>query len=324
MSARRPGSEPNVREWVKVTPGETSRVRIQLIDEGLLEGTVRLRGDRVPPKPVTVSALRVGASYSDVVKVAASPDGAWSMRVRAGRYKLTAWMTDTGNQNGDQEKVVELEAGGSKLVELEVREARRPIVVTVLEPNGAPSVRATVMGSEAGRNEVLMEEVTDASGQVTMVADAIGGPAVDFWATNGVFSPTVGADGRFRVEDVAPGPHRVIAWGRGGQLADRQVTLTSGKGVDLGDWRMGPARVEPGRLGLYFGMSGDDVTVSWLAEGGPATSLRVGDVVKAIDGAPVLDAGEARQRELGAPGSPATLLILREGRTFPVTLTRAL
>lgn len=458
VAARRPGSETNVREPVKVTPGETSRVRIQLHEEGQLEGTVRLRGGRVPPRPVTVSALRIGAPYSESVKVAATPDGAWSMRVRAGRYKLTAWMTDTGNQNGDQEKVVELEAGGSKHVDLEVREASKPIVVTVLEPNGAPSVHATVMGGEAGKNEVLMEDVTDASGQVTMVADAIGGPTVRLWATNGgrrgdlpsvptsrtavtlqlaaggrltgtvrsaggrpvegfrlvatalrtdddfltrqeldfagdhfvvddmvagkvaltatlpdgragkaeatvtagsvtqvdvvveaggsltgrlvdasgaplaggfvdvdgVFSPTAGADGRFRVEDLAPGAHRVIAWGRAGQLADRQVTLTSGKSVDLGDWRMGPARVEPGRLGLYFGMSGDDVTVSWLAEGGPAAALRVGDVVKSIDGATLLDAGEARRRELGAPGSPATLVIHREGRTFPVTLTRAL
>ncbi|MCY1023344.1 carboxypeptidase regulatory-like domain-containing protein [Pyxidicoccus sp. MSG2] len=458
VAARRPGSETNTREMVKVAPGETSRVRIQLQEEGQLEGTVRLQGGRVPPRPVTVSALRVGAPYSESLKVAATPDGAWSMKVRAGRYRLTAWMTDTGNQNGDQEKVVELEAGGSKHVDLEVREASRPIVVTVLEPNGAPSVSATVMGSEPGKNEVLLEDTTDASGQVTMVADAVGGPSVHFWATNGgrrgdlpsvpssrtavtlqlvaggrltgtvrsaggravegfrlvvtslrtdddfltrqeldfagdrfvvedmlagrvaltatlpdgragkaeatvtadgvtqvdvvveaggaltgrlvdvsgaplaggfvdvdgVFSPTAGADGRFRVEDLAPGPHRVIAWGRRGQLADRQVTLVSGKPVDLGDWRMGPGRVEPGRLGLYFGMSGDDVTVSLLAEGGPATSLRVGDVVRSIDGATVRDAGEARQRELGAPGSPATLVILREGRTYPVTLTRAL
>ncbi|NTX09140.1 hypothetical protein, partial [Myxococcus sp. CA040A] len=82
------------------------------------------------------------------MKVAATPDGAWSMRVRAGRYTLTAWMTDSVSQNSDQQKVVELEAGGSKRVELEVREPSKPIVVMVLEPNGAPSVGATVMGSE--------------------------------------------------------------------------------------------------------------------------------------------------------------------------------
>ncbi|MFP2910088.1 carboxypeptidase-like regulatory domain-containing protein [Pyxidicoccus sp. 3LFB2] len=183
VAARRPGSQTNVRERVKVTSGETSRIRLKLTEEGLLEGTVRLQGGRVPPKPVTVMALKVGAAYVDARKVAATADGAWSMRVPEGRYKLTAWMTDTGNQNGDQEKVVELEAGGSQRVELEVREATRPIVVTVLEPNGAPSVAATVMGSEPGKHEVLLEDVTDASGQVTVVADGIGGPAVHLWAT---------------------------------------------------------------------------------------------------------------------------------------------
>ncbi|NMO21118.1 peptide-binding protein [Pyxidicoccus fallax] len=457
VAARQPDSETNVRERVIVTPGETSRVRLQLAAEGVIEGSVRLQGGRVPPKPVTVSALREGAPYSEAVRVPATPDGTWSMRVRAGRYTLTAWMTDTGNQSGDQQKVVELEAGGSKRVDLEVREARRPIVVTVLEPNGAPSVHATVMGGEVGGNEILLEDLTDASGQVTLVTDSLGGTAMHLWATNGgrrgdlpsvstsqgaitlrltdggrlsgtvrsaggravegfrlvasalrsdddfltrqeldfagdrfvvedmvagpvsltatlpdgragkaeatsipggttrvdivveagggltgrlldtrgaplqdtfvdvdgVMSPRTGADGRFRLDDLAPGAHRVSVWKAGGLRADRQVTLTAGKVVDLGDWRLGPARVEPGRLGLSFAMSGDDVTVSWLAEGGPAASLRVGDVVRTIDGATVLDAGEARRRELGAPGSPATLVILREGRTFPVTFTRA-
>ena len=215
----------------------------------------------------------------------------------------------------------ELDFAGDRFVVEDMVSGR--VALTVTLPDGrAGKAEATVTAGAATQVDVVVEAGGSLSGRLV---DTSGAPLVGgFVDVDGVFSPTVGADGRFRVEDVAPGPHRVIAWGRGGQLADRQVTLTSGKGVDLGDWRMGPARVEPGRLGLYFGMSGDDVTVSWLAEGGPATSLRVGDVVKAIDGAPVLDAGEARQRELGAPGSPATLLILREGRTVPVTLTRAL
>ena len=286
------------------------------------------------------------------------------------RGALPAHRVDDGHLNSERRPGEGGGAGGRRLkhAELEVREASRPIVVTVLEPNGAPSVTATVMGSEPGKNEVLLEDTTDASGQVTMVADAVGSPSVHFWATNGgggvlasvpssrtavtlqlvaggrltgtvrsaggravegfrlvvtslrtdddfltrqevldfagerfvvedmlagkvaltatlpdgragkaeatvtadgvtqvdvvveaggaltgrlvdvsgvplaggfvdvdgVFSPTAGADGRFRVEDLAPGPHRVIAWGRRGQLADRQVTLVSGKAVDLG------------------------------------------------------------------------------------------
>ncbi|MBN1207821.1 MAG: hypothetical protein JXB05_23355 [Myxococcaceae bacterium] len=37
----------------------------------------------------------------------------------------------------------------------------------------------------------------------------------------------------------------------------------------------------------------------------------------------VLTPGEARQRELGAPGSQATLSIRRDGQPRSVTLTRA-
>lgn len=101
------------------------------------------------------------------------------------------------------------------------------------------------------------------------------------------------------------------------------MTLTVGKELDLGDWRLGPPRVEPGRLGLAFGMSGKDVIISGITVGAETGELQVGDTVTAIDGATVLTAGEARQRELGAPGSLATLSIRREGQARMFTLTRA-
>ena len=459
VAAARPDSAVNTREPVKVEPGKTARVRLQLSDEGVLEGTVRMAGGGLPARPVTVFAQRVGAPRSEGLETPASADGTWSMRVGAGRYQLSAWMTDASAQSGSQEQVVELKAGQSRHVELELHPAKKPIVVTVLEPNGAPSVRATVMGSEAGRSNILAEQMTDESGRATLVVDGVGSESLHLWATNGgrrgdllavpstrtavtlplepgarltgsvrsaggravngfklmvtavrteeedfltqqqleftgdqfvvedVFasrlaitatlpdgragkaetttlpggtarvevvvdaggsltgrlldaktgtpigqayvdvdglrSPTTGEDGRFQVDDLAPGAHRVTAWSRGHALVDRQVTITAGKTKEVGDWRLSPTRVEPGRLGLTFGMSGNDVTVSWIAEGAETGDLRVGDVVTAIDGATVLDPGEARQRELGAPGSPCTLTLRRDGRTLTLTLTRA-
>ncbi len=459
VAAWRTGSEVNTREHVKVEPGQTARVRLQLSDEGVFEGTVRKAGGGLPARPVTVFVQRVGAPAYEGLEIPASAQGTWSARVGAGRYKLIAWMTDAPAQSEHQDKVVELKAGQSQRVELEVHEAKKPIVVTVLEPNGAPSVRATVMASEAGRSNILSEQLTDESGRATLVADGLGSDTLHLWATNGgrrgdllsvpstrtavtlqlepgarltgsvrsaggravqgfklmvtalrsededfltqqeleftgdqfvvedVFaarlaitatlpdgragkaettttpggtarvevvvdagssltgrlldaktgtplsqayvdvdglrSLTTGPDGRFRVDDIAPGAHRVTAWSRGHELVDRKVTLSAGKTQDLGDWRLGPTRVEPGRLGLTFGMSGTDVTISWIAEGAETGDLRVGDVVTAIDGATVLDPGEARQRELGVPGSPCTLTLRREGRTLPLTLTRA-
>ncbi|AKJ01505.1 Hypothetical protein AA314_03131 [Archangium gephyra] len=459
VAAARTGSTVNAREPVKVEPGQTARVRLQLSDEGVLEGTVRMAGGGLPARPVMVFAQRIGAPRSEGLEVPASANGTWSMRVGAGRYQLSAWMTDATAQSESQEQVIELKAGQSRHVALELHAAKKPIVVTVLEPNGAPSVRATVMGSEAGRSNILAERLTDESGRATLVVDGVGSDALHLWATNGgrrgdllsvpstrtavtlqlepgarltgtvrsaggravngftllvtalrtededfltqqqleftgdrfvvedVFasrvaitatlpdgragkaetttppggtarvevvvdaggrltgrlldaktgtpirlayvdvdglrSPTTGEDGRFQLDDLAPGAHRVTVWSRGHALVDRQVTITAGKTRDLGDWSLGPTRVEPGRLGLTFGMSGNDVTISFIAEGAETGDLRVGDVVTAIDGATVLDPGEARLRELGAPGSPCTLMLRRDGRTLSLTLTRA-
>ncbi|AKQ67892.1 PDZ/DHR/GLGF domain protein [Myxococcus hansupus] len=457
VAARRDGSQMHVREKVSVKAGETQQLRIQLSGEGLLEGTVRTEAGKVPQQPVTVYALREGVARTESLQVPASRDGTWSMRVRAGRYKLIAWLSETGNQSGDQEKAVEVEVGQTQQVALQVREARHPIRVTVLEPNGAPSIAATVMASDVGSSEVLIEDVTDAAGQVTVVADSVSGRALRIWATNGgrrgelpsvavsqesvtlqlaaagslvgtvrsaggravdgfrlvvsgtrsdedfvtrlesefagarfnvddvpvgpigvtatladgragaveavstsggttqvevvveagggvsgrlvdatgapvaqafvdvdgIMSPETGPDGRFSLTDLASGPRRLTAWSRTTARAERQVRLEPGKVLDVGDWKLGRPRVESGRLGIHFGMDGKDVTVSALMEDLHQGALRVGDVVRSIDGTPVLDVGQARERELGAPGSPATLLIRRASHTYPVTVTRA-
>ncbi|MBZ4397353.1 carboxypeptidase regulatory-like domain-containing protein [Myxococcus sp. AS-1-15] len=457
VAARRPGSQLHVRERVAVSPGQTHQVKLKLGGEGTLEGTVKLADGRVPTAAVTVFAQLADTARTEAHQIPTAADGTWSMRVRAGRYRVAAWLVDVGNQNSDQEKVVDLKAGATERVDLQVREAERPLSVTVLEPNGAPSVSATVMGAEAGKNEIFLEDSTDASGQVTLVADSLGTQPLHIWATNGgrrgdlpsvpatqrslviqlqpggrltgavrsaggrsiegfrlvvsatkseddflsrqelelagdrfvvedvnpgavtvsvtlpdgragkadtmsvagqttqvdvvveaggaisgrlvdkagkplaqafvdvdgLTSAPTGADGRFRVEDVAPGQHRLIAWSEKTERAEKKLTLAVGKSQDVGDWKLGPPRIEPGRLGIFFGMAGDDVLVRGVLESMHGDALRVGDIVQSIDGATVLTAGEARERELGAPGSPAILIIRRDTRTYPVTLSRA-
>ncbi|ADO71897.1 carboxypeptidase regulatory-like domain-containing protein [Stigmatella aurantiaca] len=457
VSARRPGSDAATRVPVKVEAGKTSRVQIQLPDEGTLEGTVRLTGGRLPTRPVTVYAKRVEAPRSEGLEVPATADGTFSIRAGAGRYQLSAWLVDVRSGNA-QEKLVTLEAGQLQRVDLEVGEGTKPITVTVLEPNGAPSVRATVMGSEAGQSNILLEDLTDASGQVTVMVDSLGADWLHLWAANGgrsgdlprvpssstratlqlspgarltgtvrsgggravngfqlvvaavrtgedyfsqqqfefagdrfqvediapgrisvtatlpdgragkaetatlsgseahvdivveagggiqgrlldlksgepipqafvevdgLVSPTTGPDGRFRLEDIAPGAHRATAWERQHGITDKQLTILSGKVLDLGDWHLDSPQVEPGRLGLTFGMSGKDVIIRWITVGVDPGGLQIGDVVTAIDGATVLTSGEARQRELGPPGSQATLSIRRGTQTRTFMLTRA-
>lgn len=458
VAARRANSEDEVRQPVRVEAGRTATARLTLAGEGVLEGTVRTEGGGRPSGPVTVTAHRVGAPASESVDVPATPEGTWSMRVGAGRYQLSAWLSALRFQNGDQQQVVELEAGGRRHVDLVVGEPQKPLRVTVLEPNGAPSVHATVMAAEAGRTDIQAEELTDAAGQAVLSLDGLGSDAWRVWSTNGgrqgeaasvsasqraltlqlkpaarlrgtvrsaggrevhgftltvtaargeddflssverqfsgdafqvddvfptrvtvtatlpdgragkadvtlasgaegvvevvvdaggavsgrlvdartnaplagayvdadgIASPTTGADGRFELKDLAPGAHRLTAWSRGRELVDRRVTLAAGRTQALGDWRLGPQRVEPGRLGLSFGMTGRDVVISAVAEGADVVGLQVGDVVRSIDGAVVLDTGEARRRELGVPGSPAVLSLLRGGQPLSLTFIRA-
>ncbi|RKG56733.1 peptide-binding protein [Corallococcus sp. AB011P] len=458
VAARRADSEDQVRQPVRVEAGKTATARLTLVGEGALEGTVRKEDGARPSGAVTVTAHRVGAPASESVDVPAKPDGTWSMRVGAGRYQLSAWLSALRFQNGDQQQVVELEAGGRRHVDLVVGEPKKPLRVTVLEPNGAPSVHATVMATEAGHTDIQAEEMTDAAGQAVLALDGLGSDAWRVWSTNGgrqgeaasvsasqkeftlqlkpaarlrgtvrsaggrevrgfaltvtaargeddflsrverqfsgdsfqvddvfptrvtvtatlpdgragkvdvtlasgaeaavevvvdagggvsgrlvdartneplagayvdadgIASPTTGADGRFELKDLAPGAHRLTAWSRGRELVDRRMTLAAGKTQALGDWRLGLQRVEPGRLGLSFGMTGRDVVISGIAEGADVAGLQVGDVLRSIDGAVVLDTGEARRRELGAPGSPALLALQRGGQALSFTFIRA-
>ncbi|WP_338866391.1 carboxypeptidase regulatory-like domain-containing protein [Myxococcus stipitatus] len=457
VAAQRPGSLPHVRERVEVRADATSRVRIQLTGEGVLEGTVRMEDGRALTGPVIVYAQRFESRASEAHQVSTSPEGTWSMRVREGRYRLSAWLSEVGNQNTDQAQVVDVEVEQTRRVDLRVKEAKRPHVVTVREPNGAPSIGAIVMVGEPGRREIFLEDVTNTSGQVAIAADALGSKPLHFWATNGgrrgevasvpalsrdvviqlqpggritgtvrspggpsierfklvasstqmeddflsrkdlefagtrftvddlpagrvilsvtlpdkrvgkaettivagtttqadimieaggsvsgrlvdasgaplfravvdvggQMSPLTQQDGRFRVDDLPPGPHGLVAYARNLERAKKTVHITAGKTLDIGDWKIVASPIEPGRLGITFAMNGNDVMVRAIEEGLHVGLLRAGDVVMSIDGATVLTPGEARDRELGAPGSPATLVIRREARTYPITLTRA-
>ncbi|MCE9670094.1 carboxypeptidase regulatory-like domain-containing protein [Myxococcus stipitatus] len=454
VAARREGSLTHAREKVTVVPRQTAKVRLQLVGEGTLEGSVKMEDGSAPAEPATIQVQRVDAARTEALQTTSAADGTFSVRVKTGRYRVAGWLTQTGATTDD--KVVEVETDKSQRADLKVREVRTSITVTVLEPNGAPSVGATVMMGPVGKNDVLVEDVTDLTGRTVVPADDLGVPAVRVWATqggrrgdvashpttqrevtvqlgaagvvrgtvrsaggraverfhlvvsstradedyltrkeqdfqgdhfvvedvavgpvvltatlpdgragtvnattapgapvdvevvveagggitgrlvdakgapidrgvvdiDGISSPATGPDGRFRVADVAPGEHQLIAWSPKLERTARKLTLTAGKVQDLGDVKLDPPRVESGRLGVYFGMAGRDVIIVNLLDAHRGL-LQEGDVVKSIDGAVVLDVGEARARELGAPGSPATLVIHRSSGPLTVVLNRA-
>ena len=75
VAARRPGSDEHTRVPAKVEAGKTTKVQMQLSGEGVLEGTVRLADGRIPTKPVTVTAHRVGAPAFESTLVPATAAG---------------------------------------------------------------------------------------------------------------------------------------------------------------------------------------------------------------------------------------------------------
>jgi S1-C subfamily serine protease len=135
------------------------------------------------------------------------------------------------------------------------------------------------------------------------------------------------ADGRFSMEGVTPGERTlVIMTGSAFRMPERrQVTLVEGQVLDLGDVPLSPPRAPPGTIGAQVGQEGQQLVISQVLPEGPSAlaGLQVGDVLLAVDGAPVTTPPEAFQRLRGAPGSTVVLKVRRAGAEQSLSVTRA-
>jgi hypothetical protein len=135
-----------------------------------------------------------------------------------------------------------------------------------------------------------------------------------------------GADGLFRLNDVAPGNHTVRLYPLNGIPETRMVTVASGEAVDLGDVPVSTSKAAPGTVGAGFSEERGWVSVAWLTPQGPAerAGIRVGDRLLMVDGMVVRNRLEAEQRTMGAPASPVQLSIRRaDGQESRLHFARA-
>jgi hypothetical protein len=142
----------------------------------------------------------------------------------------------------------------------------------------------------------------------------------------GTVDASTGADGRFRLDDVAPGQHTLRLYPLHGIPETRTVTVASGETVDLGDVPVSRSKAASGTVGAGFSEERGWVSVAWLTPQGPAeqAGLRVGDQVLRVDGQVVRSRMEAEQRTLGAPASPIQLSIRRaNGQELQLQFARA-
>lgn len=135
------------------------------------------------------------------------------------------------------------------------------------------------------------------------------------------------ADGRFSMEGVTPGERTLVIMAGGSfrMPERRQVTLVEGQVLDLGDVSLGLPRAPPGTIGAMVSQEGQQVVIHQVMPEGPSAraGLQVGDVLLAVDGAPVATAPEAFQKLRGAPGSTVVLKVQRAGAEQSISVTRA-
>jgi S1-C subfamily serine protease len=134
-----------------------------------------------------------------------------------------------------------------------------------------------------------------------------------------------GPDGRFRLDDVRPGPHTVRLLPPEGRVETRRVKVVEAEASDLGDVTVSPRRAAPGTLGAGFSEDRGHVTFAWLTPDGPAAraGVTLGDRLLAVDGQVVRDRTEAESRARGTPGSAVRLQLRRAGGEQEVLVTRA-
>jgi hypothetical protein len=151
ISARRDGAQRGESVWVEVSERETPPQDFTLRDTGTVLGVVR--GARPGPgkEPLQVIALASSPSAAgirDSAQAPVEPDGDFQLVLPAGDYTLV--MRPFSSLPGVP---VHVEPGATARVELRWEE-RDPGAVrlrgTVVEPDGTPSPRATVLVSEEG------------------------------------------------------------------------------------------------------------------------------------------------------------------------------
>lgn len=135
----------------------------------------------------------------------------------------------------------------------------------------------------------------------------------------------VGADGRFKVTDLAPGDHSLRASAPQYRSSTRTVTLAAGQALDLGEFVLTKQGAPPGSIGVGFGMNGGQVLITGLLVEGPGerAGLREGDAVVTLDAVAVTTVAEASKRARGVPGTTVSVVVRRGADTKSFQVTRA-
>ncbi|NVJ25361.1 carboxypeptidase regulatory-like domain-containing protein [Myxococcus sp. AM011] len=203
-------------------------------------------------------------------------------------------------------------------VHVQTHDGRTGSARVALEPGGSATVEVSL--TTGGAASIIGRAVWSRGG-----GPAAGVAVFLDRAVSAKPDTVTGADGRFQLDDVRPGPHTVRLMPPEGRVETHSVKVTEAEASDLGDVTVSPRRASPGTVGAGFSEERGQVAVAWLTPDGPAAraGVAVGDRLLAVDGLVVRDRMEAEARTRGAPGTPVRLQVRRGGGERELQATRA-
>ncbi|WP_224360959.1 carboxypeptidase regulatory-like domain-containing protein [Hyalangium versicolor] len=174
FTATREGAAQGEMRGAVVKEGGTERLDFILKETGTVEGVVRAAKGRLPVEALSVVALEIGGLHirfgsSGLARTDLDASGHFQMSLPPGRYGLRVTPREQPNVSKVETVEVRVEAGQTSRVELTwAGETSDSALLrgVVLEPEGAPSVEATVMMSTSmGLGSMGMMAMADEEGR---------------------------------------------------------------------------------------------------------------------------------------------------------------
>ncbi len=300
------------------------------------DGTFTL--ERVPPGRYWLFGECPGGEHGDVLGVEPGRDGVeLTLKQSAGlvvRVKDAAGMPSIGTEvqasQPDREPLVAVTdaQGTAELSNLLTAVVR---VEATAGTRQAPPESVQLVEGQAVAVELTIVDTGTIVGHIEAPAGLVEG--INAFGTVDRFgqSDKVATDGSYSLR-VMPGHYRVFPWLRGYYGVDtaKQVDVAANQEVrvDFAVTASSGRQLEasaPGTVGASFDDGPGGVAISWIISGSPVdkAGLKQGDLMLAIDGAPLGRSLDAFSRTKGAPGTPVRISYRRGGADAEVVVLRA-
>ena len=216
VSARREQTEHWTQKATELKPGAAAQVDFALAETGIVQGQVRQASGAPLSQPALVRAMSRHSSLGDLSFTDTDAQGRYQLELPAGVYQLVAVIPGARYIYSHQDDLVVTVPVGSALVQDLVLFDDRGVRGTVLEPSGAPSPYATVVGIQGGDFPMSVPTEADEEGHFTLPPRGPQAPPLSLVAHNAgrvgeLAEAREGADVTLRLRPSATLRGRVVA-----------------------------------------------------------------------------------------------------------------